>query len=242
MSESSTPTITPSSPPRKRLAPLLAISAALAALTFAGPLPLMCAAPVLGAGCATFVLVRAIRQRSAMMLLALALLVTHATFGLHSLKTADRRSRAALLCCELQHVGSSLRLYVEHHACFPPNLDALVREDLCTPRQLLSRADPNAHKPRPSPPFYTSYVYQPGVAPWIDDAQVVLLYERTAHTCALGGLRGRPGHAVLFADGHAEMLDKAAFRTALETDRRRRAEIGWPTAEPEPGVLAPAKP
>ncbi len=242
MSASPTPAVARSAPARKRLAPLLTISATLAPLTFAGPLPLMCAAPVLGAGCATFVLVRAIRQKSYVAAVALGLLAAHATLGLHGLKTAERRSRAALLCCELQHVGSGLHLYVERHACFPPDLDALVHEDLCTPWQLLSRADPDARKPRPSPPFYTSYVYQPGVAPWIDDAQVVLLYERTTHTCALGGLRGRPGHAVLFADGHAEMLDKAAFRTALETDRRRRAEIGWPTAEPEPGVLAPAKP
>jgi prepilin-type processing-associated H-X9-DG protein len=232
----------PAARTRKFLWPLLAVSAVLAALEVVNRLPLPCVAPVLGAVCAAFALSLAIRRRSYATVAAVALLVAHGALGLNSRSVWQRQMWVAILCQDLRSVGAALRQYVDEAGRFPPNLDALVRADLCSPRQLYSAADPNAVRRPPDESAYTSYVYQPGSVPWMDRADIVLLYEETANSCLLGYFTAHPGRLVLFADGHAEMLDKAAFRTALETDRRRRAEIGWPTAEPEPGVLAPAKP
>lgn len=109
----------------------------------------------------------------------------------------------------------------------------LVESDLWAPDMLIARIDPNCADLSKAPPDYSSYVFFPPDPEFYELARptgIILAFERDAwHRCDFRVL-GNPYRGV-FIQYAVEFLNDSEFARALETDRARRRELGWPVYE-----------
>ncbi len=169
---------------------------------------------------------------------AIIVLLAHgAAFILWYRAFADIRYISVYSGTNLRALGSAITGYSREERDFPSDFATLVNEGWTAPKLFLAPGDYRLGEAGPGEPLRTSYVYRPGTDANRPDPVLILAYERVAalHTdYAYFSPRGR---LVLFADGRVECLTDDAFRAALADDERRRTEIGWPTVEPEPGIM-----
>lgn len=137
--------------------------------------------------------------------------------------------KSAVTGAILRGIESGLRTYHERFADYPPSLFVLVDAGMLTRKQLVTPFDPSGFEQPPHrPQTDTSFVYHPGAGPWIDDDRIILAYERAPFCSAEADLAPSPGRFVVFGTGQVRWLPEGVFAAALEEDRLRRREIGWP--------------
>ncbi len=141
----------------------------------------------------------------------------------------------------LRGLEQAIAAYCRDRHDFPPQFAALVNLDICTPKQFISPVTTDLES-LPGQTLTSSYVYRPGSGAFRTDPALMIAYEREIRWRTRDYYFAPLGRLVLFADGRVECLTDDAFRAALAEAERRRAEIGWPTVEPEPGGLAPSHP
>ncbi len=136
----------------------------------------------------------------------------------------------------LRGLGQGIAIYCRDQLDFPPQLATLVNADICPAKQCINPRSSDEES-LPGQPLTSSYVYRPGSGAFRTDPALIIAYEREILWRTHASYFAPLGRLVLFADGRIECLTDDAFRAALTADERRRAEIGWPTAEPEPGFV-----
>ncbi|MFH1747807.1 MAG: hypothetical protein ABIG44_12300 [Planctomycetota bacterium] len=161
------------------------------------------------------------------LILALAMCAAHAMLTITLMARARNAAFASVSASNLRGVGQCLAIYTREYSTPPPSFNELISSSLITPKQLISPFDPQSPGESINPPHYSSYVYQPIEDPDINDAMLIIGYERKPITTLDARLFSRYGRWVLYGDGHVEALDAEAFERAILKDEQRRRELGW---------------
>ncbi len=109
-------------------------------------------------------------------------------------------------------------------------LRRLVEGGLWAPDMLIARIDPNHADLSKAPPGYSSYVFFPPGPEFYEldrPAGIILAFERGAWHRSDARVLSNPRRAV-FIQYAVEFLSDEEFARALELDRARRRELGWP--------------
>ena len=158
-----------------------------------------------------------------------ATIVACVGMAIQAASMATREAKSVITASNLRGLGQCLHVYANDFGTYPPSLGVLVDSGRATPGQLQSFCDPNVNwAPDAGAEVYSSFVYQPGSGPVLEDADVILAFERQPWTPAEIRMFPALGRYVLFADGHAKRLSEEEFAEACIRDAQRRAEIGWP--------------
>lgn len=164
---------------------------------------------------------------------AIPVMLGCAGVAMHALSRAREAAKAPITSSNLRGIGQGLRIYSEKYGEYPADLDALVRADICSEGVFWSFGDPRDVVFSTETGFeYASFIYQPQLGSWINDPKIIVAYEREPWTPI--GMRLIPvyGRSVLFADGHVQLFDIAAFDAACREDAARRRNPTSPATQP----------
>ena len=112
-------------------------------------------------------------------------------------------------------------------------LSRLVESGLWTPQMLIAMIDPNDALLGSAPGDYSPYVFFPPADAFYESprpAGIILAFERGRWHQTKPRVFAGTSRAVLIQYG-VEFLNDTEFARALETDRQRRRELGWPVYE-----------
>lgn len=164
---------------------------------------------------------------------AVALAVGHTYMVDAVFQACSRYAKSLVAQSNLRGIGETVKLLCQKNGNYPASLGYLVEVGELTPKQLISYRDPNVagvdlHEPVLR---YSSFEYCPGVGPWRDEHDVILAHEREAWSSLEVRVFAKRGRCVLFGDGRVDILDAGEFAAAIQRDRERRGELGWPVCE-----------
>lgn len=162
------------------------------------------------------------------LLLCLLVLVGQGCLTQVALARVRAAGKATVTAANLRGIGQALKVYHEGEDGYTSCLGDLKAANNVTGLQLLSIADPALSCWEDADPPYSSFAYNPGVGPWRADPEIVLALEREPWTATEMRLFPRHGRWVLFGDGDVRWLLDGEFREAMERDRARRSDLGWP--------------
>lgn len=134
---------------------------------------------------------------------------------------------------QLHGIEGGLFLYRQSESEPPDSLWRVVERDIWDRQFLIAPMDPIRASPSGLSPDYASYVFFPPAPAYYDEPRpdgVILAFERGAWHQQDARILGEKCR-VVFIQYAAEVLDESDFAKALETDRIRRRELGWPVYE-----------
>lgn len=173
-----------------------------------------------------FSLVR--RFANASVALALILVICNVCIGFRWLVSARAVALSEISASNLRSTGQGLRLYHDAFGDYAPSLLTLIETGFTAAGNLVCPYDNRACEAAVLQSGYSSYEYKPGRGKWESDPTLILAHECLPFSYGRASLELPIGYMVLFGDGSIRWLDRWDFAEALQHDRRRRDELGWP--------------
>lgn len=172
-------------------------------------------------------LVRALRLRAGLSLVAAAIAVCHVALCLRVVVVTRIIALSEVSQSNLRGIGQQLRAYYDNFGQYPETVSALITAGFSTEGQWISPGDGYAVETMVLSEGYSSYAYSPGRGEWSSDPELLLAYERGPWTYGQWDLACNPGYSVLRGDLSVEWLDVGAFDEGRRRDRAARERLGW---------------
>lgn len=161
---------------------------------------------------------------------SIVVLLVYTGMAGHALAHLRVVGKSVMTAAHLRYLGLAIQKYGQEDGVWPPDFDVLVATRVSIPLDLVSSSDstPTASNPPSGPPWYTSFVYRPGVGKPVSDPALVIAFERMPWSPKDTRLLTKWARWVLFGDNRVQLLDDGGFKSALRRDAERRRELGWP--------------
>jgi len=153
--------------------------------------------------------------------------------GIELMRRVSYHAKAISACTvsrsALRGLANEIQQYYRDKGEPAPTLQALVDNQQIAAKDLIEPLDDSAAVGNPQ--SFSSYAYFPikgplGLTP--ESSKIILAFSKVARYPRSSGLFRDWRRAIVFADGHAKMIDENAFIAALEEDRKLRRQLGWP--------------
>lgn len=184
----------------------------------------------------------ATKGRPAVLLAICLVLLLGSTFlNLMALAASRTVSMGTMSAANLKAIGISTAIYAEKYGTWPPTLESLIAEKYLSAHQLLAPCDQEFRdEARQGGVARSSYLYTPPPSKAPLSARTVIAFERKAFIICEPCLFAPKERWVLFGNGQVSHLTDAEFAEAMEKDRQRRQDLGWPTST-EPATSSPSE-
>jgi len=153
--------------------------------------------------------------------------------GFEMMRRVSFHAKAISACSvstsRLRGLANETQQYFRNKGQPAPTLQALVDNQQIAAKDLIEPLDDSAAVSNPQ--AYSSYAYFPIEGPLgatAESSKIILAFSKVARYPRSSGLFREWRRAIVFADGHAKMIDEDAFIAALEEDRKLRRQLGWP--------------